>query len=98
MIAGGTHSMIHPLGVMGFNLLTALSTSNEHPTKASRPFDKERNGFVIAEGSGMVILEEYERAKSRGAKYMARSPVTGLRLMLFASPIRIPPAGGRSPA
>lgn len=68
MIAGGTHSMIHPLGVMGFNLLTALSTSNEHPTKASRPFDKHRNGFVIAEGSGMLILEEYEKAKARGAK------------------------------
>jgi 3-oxoacyl-[acyl-carrier-protein] synthase II len=68
MIAGGTHSMIHPLGMTGFNLLTALSTSNDDPTKASRPFDKHRNGFVIAEGSGVVILEEYERAKARGAK------------------------------
>lgn len=68
MIAGGTHSMIHPLGITGFNLLTALSTHNEEPTKASRPFDKERDGFVIAEGAAMVILEEYERAKARGAK------------------------------
>jgi 3-oxoacyl-[acyl-carrier-protein] synthase II len=68
MIAGGTHSMIHPLGISGFNLLTAMSTSNGEPTKASRPFDKHRNGFVIGEGSGMVILEEYEFARARNAR------------------------------
>ncbi len=67
MISGGCHSMIHPFGVTGFNLLTALSTSNDEPTKASRPFDRLRNGFVLGEGSSMVILEEYERAKARGA-------------------------------
>jgi 3-oxoacyl-[acyl-carrier-protein] synthase II len=67
MLAGGTHSMIHPFGVTGFNLLTALSTSNDHPTKASRPFDRERDGFVLGEGSAMVILEELESAKKRGA-------------------------------
>ncbi len=67
MISGGCHSMIHPFGVTGFNLLTALSTSNDEPTKASRPFDRLRNGFVLGEGSSMVILEEYERAKNRGA-------------------------------
>jgi 3-oxoacyl-[acyl-carrier-protein] synthase II len=67
MIAGGTHSMIHPFGVTGFNLLTALSESNDEPTKASRPFDRLRNGFVLGEGSAMVILEDYERAKRRGA-------------------------------
>ncbi len=67
MIAGGTHSMIHPFGVTGFNLLTALSTSNAEPTKASRPFDRERNGFVLGEGSAMVILEEYDQARKRGA-------------------------------
>lgn len=67
MIAGGTHSMIHPLGITGFNLLTALSTSNDDPTKASRPFDKNRNGFVIGEGAGIVILEDYDRAVARGA-------------------------------
>jgi len=67
MIAGGTHSMIHPFGVTGFNLLTALSESNDEPTKASRPFDRLRNGFVLGEGSAMVILEDYEQAKRRGA-------------------------------
>jgi 3-oxoacyl-[acyl-carrier-protein] synthase II len=66
MLAGGTHSMIHPFGVTGFNLLTALSESNDEPTKASRPFDRLRNGFVLGEGSAMVILEELEAAKARG--------------------------------
>ncbi len=67
MLAGGTHSMIHPLGVTGFNLLTALSESNDEPTKASRPFDRLRNGFVLGEGSAMVVLEELESARKRGA-------------------------------
>lgn len=68
MLSGGTHSMIHPFGVTGFNLLTALSTANDEPTKASRPFDMQRDGFVLGEGSGMLILEELEHAKKRGAK------------------------------
>jgi 3-oxoacyl-[acyl-carrier-protein] synthase II len=59
--------MIHPLGVTGFNLLTALSTRNEEPTKASRPFDRTRDGFVLGEGAAMVILEELEHAQRRGA-------------------------------
>jgi 3-oxoacyl-[acyl-carrier-protein] synthase II len=67
MLSGGTHSMIHPLGVTGFNLLTALSTRNDEPTKASRPFDRLRDGFVLGEGAAMVVLEEHERAKARGA-------------------------------
>jgi 3-oxoacyl-[acyl-carrier-protein] synthase II len=67
MLAGGTHSMIHPFGVTGFNLLTALSTRNDEPTRASRPFDRLRDGFVLGEGAGMVVLEEYEHAKRRGA-------------------------------
>ena len=67
MLAGGTHSMIHPFGVTGFNLLTALSTRNDEPTKASRPFDRLRDGFVIGEGSSMVVLEEMEAASRRGA-------------------------------
>lgn len=67
MISGGTHSMIHPFGVTGFNLLTALSTNNEHPAEASRPFDRLRDGFMLGEGSAMVILEELEHAKQRGA-------------------------------
>ena len=68
MLSGGTHSMIHPFGVTGFNLLTALSTHNEEPTKASRPFDKNRDGFVLGEGSGMLVLEDLEFAKARGAQ------------------------------
>jgi 3-oxoacyl-[acyl-carrier-protein] synthase II len=68
MLSGGTHSMIHPFGVTGFNLLTALSTRNDQPTKASRPFDRDRDGFVLGEGSTMLILEELEHAKARGAK------------------------------
>jgi 3-oxoacyl-[acyl-carrier-protein] synthase II len=67
MISGGTHSMIHPFGVTGFNLLTALSTNNDEPTKASRPFDRLRDGFVLGEGAAMVVLEELEYAKRRGA-------------------------------
>ena len=67
MLAGGTHSMIHPFGVTGFNLLTALSESNDEPTRASRPFDLKRNGFVLGEGSAMVILEEFDAARRRGA-------------------------------
>lgn len=59
--------MIHPFGVTGFNLLTALSTRNDAPTKASRPFDKNRDGFILGEGAGMLILEELEHAKARGA-------------------------------
>ena len=66
MLSGGTHSMI-PFGVTGFNLLTALSTNNDDPTGASRPFDRLRDGFVLGEGSAMVVLEEYEHAKARGA-------------------------------
>ena len=68
MLSGGTHSMIHPFGVTGFNLLTALSTRNDEPTKASRPFDKDRDGFVLGEGSAMLVLEELDHAKGRGAK------------------------------
>ena len=67
MLSGGTHSMIHPFGVTGFNLLTALSTHNDEPARASRPFDNERDGFVLGEGAGMLILEELEHAKGRGA-------------------------------
>jgi 3-oxoacyl-[acyl-carrier-protein] synthase II len=67
MLSGGTHSMIHPFGVTGFNLLTALSTNNEHPREASRPFDRDRDGFVLGEGASMVVLEELEHARRRGA-------------------------------
>ncbi|MEO1496444.1 MAG: beta-ketoacyl-[acyl-carrier-protein] synthase family protein [Planctomycetota bacterium] len=68
MISGGCHSMIHPFGVTGFNLLTALSERNDEPHRASRPFDRDRDGFVLGEGAAMVLLEEYEHAKARGAQ------------------------------
>lgn len=71
MIAGGAHTMIHVLGITGFNRLTALSTAADEPTKASRPFDLNRGGFVMGEGAGMVILETLEHAQARGATPMA---------------------------
>jgi 3-oxoacyl-[acyl-carrier-protein] synthase II len=67
MIAGGSEAAITPLGVGGFAAMRALSTRNDDPQRASRPFDREREGFIIGEGSGVVILEELERAQSRGA-------------------------------
>jgi 3-oxoacyl-[acyl-carrier-protein] synthase II len=71
MIAGGTESSITKLGVSGFCALKALSTRNDQPQKASRPFDAERDGFVMAEGSGIVVLESLEHAQKRGAKIYA---------------------------
>ena len=71
MLSGGSHSMIHPFGLTGFNLLTSLSTRNGDPQAASRPFDADRDGFVLGEGSGMVVLEELSRAKARGANILA---------------------------
>ena len=71
MLTGGAHTMIHPFGVTGFNLLTALSTRNDEPQRASRPFDRERDGFVLGEGSGMLVIEELEHAKRRGAQIYA---------------------------
>jgi 3-oxoacyl-[acyl-carrier-protein] synthase II len=67
MIAGGSEAAITPLGVGGFSAMRALSTRNDDPAHASRPFDKERDGFVIGEGSGVIILEELEHARRRGA-------------------------------
>src|SRR6266404_2164916 len=71
MLSGGSHSMIHPFGVSGFNLLTALSTNGAVPQKASRPFDLNRDGFVLGEGAGMLVLEELEHAKRRRATILA---------------------------
>ena len=68
MLSGGAHSMIHQFGVTGFNLLTALSERNDEPERASRPFDLNRDGFVLGEGAAMLVLEEYEHAKARGAE------------------------------
>lgn len=71
MVAGGAHSMIHPFGVTGFNLLTALSTNNAALGKASCPFDLRRDGFVMGEGAGIVVLEDFEHARRRGVNILA---------------------------
>ena len=71
MIAGGSEATVSPLGIGGFAAMRALSTRNDDPKTASRPWDKDRDGFVLGEGAGMMVLEEYEHAKARGAKIYA---------------------------
>src|SRR5262245_62227754 len=71
MITAGSEAAITPMGLSGFARMSALSTRNDDPQRASRPFDRDRDGFVMAEGAGMVVLEEYEYARRRGATILA---------------------------
>jgi 3-oxoacyl-[acyl-carrier-protein] synthase II len=71
VLAGGYDSMLHPIGLSGFCLLGALSTDNDFPERASRPFDATRNGFVLGEGAGFLVLEEWQSARARGARIYA---------------------------
>ena len=92
MISGGTEGVICPLGLGGFAAMKALSKRNDSPAEASRPFDKDRDGFVMSEGAGIMILEEYEHARARGAQIIAE--VVGYGLSSDAYHIAAPPEDG----
>jgi 3-oxoacyl-[acyl-carrier-protein] synthase II len=92
MIAGGSEAAITPMGVGGFAAMRALSTRNDEPQRASRPFDKDRDGFVVGEGAGVVILEELEFARKRGAKIIAE--LVGYGMSGDAYHITMPPEDG----
>lgn len=96
MITGGSEAAITPMGLSGFARMSALSTRNDSPEHASRPFDQGRDGFVLAEGAGIVVLEEYEHAKQRGAQILAE--VTGYGMSADASHMTAPDPEGRGAA
>ena len=96
MFAGGAESTITPLAIGGFNVMKALSTRNDDPQGASRPFEKNRDGFVMSEGAGIVILEEYESAKKRGADIYCE--LLGYGLSSDAYHLTQPAAGGEGAA
>jgi 3-oxoacyl-[acyl-carrier-protein] synthase II len=93
-VSGGTDSMLHPLDVVGFNNLGALSRRNDEPQKASRPFDVYRDGFVLGEGAGILLLEELEHAKARGAKIYAEVVGFGVGMENYHLTAMSPDAAG----
>ena len=96
MVAGGAEKASTPLGVGGFGAARALSTRNDNPQAASRPWDKDRDGFVLGDGAGMVVLEEYEHAKKRGAKIYAE--IVGFGMSSDAYHMTSPPEDGAGAA
>jgi 3-oxoacyl-[acyl-carrier-protein] synthase II len=95
MIAGGSEAAITPMGIGGFGALRALSTRNDEPFRASRPFDKDRDGFVVGEGAGVLILEDYESARRRGARIYAE--LVGYGMSADAYHITAPSEDGDGP-
>ena len=96
ILTGGAEMATTPLGLAGFNAAKALSTNNENPHGASRPWDRDRDGFVLGEGAGCLLLEEYEHAKARGAKIYAE--IIGFGMSADAHHITSPPEGGAGAA
>lgn len=96
MVTGGSEAAMTPMGLSGFARMSALSTRNDEPTKASRPFDKGRDGFVLSEGAGMAVLEEYEHAKARGATILAE--VVGYGMSADGTHMTAPDEEGRGAA